>query len=339
MRNVRFALLGMLLVAVAVAAPLTSAPATAEAAEGELTANIPPAGGMTLAVWGGGSVEALTVEAAAQGCGVVSLWANDPAGGLVGYIPTPIQVVNQAFFAIYPGGVLTETPLLLVCTPVAPSTVVANPLADSIDEWFVLATNHEVILKWTEPIVVFGRGSAPNDPFAPLRTIYSDELDLLIAELDALPGLDIRRTSEAAEANTVVYAGVDFAQWVDIVPGEAVPTYAFTRTLSVTASAAEGGTLVDAVIFLPRNDTNGNEIETTYPDVTRSTLRHEMMHALGFQGHVEGIDSVLLAVIQLSADANPNFRPLDIAMITLHYDERLVPRITPDEAKAILEGG
>ena len=104
------------LVAALAFACLLLASTTVEAQEGELAGELATDGGFSLAVWGGGDADALLDAATAQGCGVRSFWATRPGGGLVGYFPTPIALVNRDFAAAFAGATLPAgTPVIVVC--------------------------------------------------------------------------------------------------------------------------------------------------------------------------------------------------------------------------------
>ena len=90
--------------------------ASAQAQEGELSGELATDGGFSLAVWGGGDAESLLAAASDRGCAARSVWANRPGGGLVGYVPTPIAIVNREFLDTFAGGVLApNTPVIVVC--------------------------------------------------------------------------------------------------------------------------------------------------------------------------------------------------------------------------------
>ncbi len=100
----------------------------ATAQEGELSGSLPFQGGFSLNVWSGGSADDLLATAEANGCRTRSFFANRPGGGLVGYFPTPIAIVNRDFLEVYPGGVLPpQTPVIVVCNPGGTPPPIATP--------------------------------------------------------------------------------------------------------------------------------------------------------------------------------------------------------------------
>ena len=106
------ALLPALAVLLALAAPSDRT----SAQESQLTGALATGGGFSLAVWGGGHADEVLSTAEDAGCNVRSFWANRPGGGLVGYFPTQIAIVNLDFLAAYPGGVLgAGSPVIVVC--------------------------------------------------------------------------------------------------------------------------------------------------------------------------------------------------------------------------------
>ena len=104
------------LLALVAALALSAPPGRAAAQEGGLTGALATGGGFSLVVWGGGHADEVLSAAHSAGCEVRSFWANRPGGGLVGYFPTPIAIVNQDFLVAYPDGVLgAGNPVIVVC--------------------------------------------------------------------------------------------------------------------------------------------------------------------------------------------------------------------------------
>ena len=60
--------------------------------------------GLTLLVWGGGTVQGIHDEASARGCNPQTVWAAAPDGGMVGYVFGAPPFVNRAWFELFPGG-------------------------------------------------------------------------------------------------------------------------------------------------------------------------------------------------------------------------------------------
>ena len=73
-----------------------------------------------------GSADLLTI-AEANGCRARSFFANRPGGGLVGYFPTQLSLPNRSFLDVYPGGVLPQVPVVVVCGPGGTPRPIATP--------------------------------------------------------------------------------------------------------------------------------------------------------------------------------------------------------------------
>jgi hypothetical protein len=69
-----------------------------------ISGGIPPDGGISLLVWGGGTAEGLRDTAAERGCKPRSVWATGEDGVTVGYIFGAPSSVNHAWLALFPGG-------------------------------------------------------------------------------------------------------------------------------------------------------------------------------------------------------------------------------------------
>lgn len=93
------------------------------AAAGELSGDLPSAGGVALVSWSGGSTSELVDDALAAGCRLGSVWSF-PNGFPVGYLAGAPDFVNSAHFALYPGGEMPEGPILVVCERSSGSPVV-----------------------------------------------------------------------------------------------------------------------------------------------------------------------------------------------------------------------
>ncbi|MCK9496028.1 MAG: hypothetical protein M0R75_11115 [Dehalococcoidia bacterium] len=116
------------LAVLALCAALLALPRTAEAQtppgaiEGNLVAE-----GVSLVLWGGGTPSELVAAAETQGCSAASVWIT-VGGGFRGYAPSSPDFANESFLSRYPGGVMPEGPVLVVCR-----TVTATPSPSSGD--------------------------------------------------------------------------------------------------------------------------------------------------------------------------------------------------------------
>lgn len=110
--SVRGVLSAGLLVAVVVLA--AGRPAHAQTPTEQITGDLPAGGGYALVLWSGGTPEALLAAAASRGCAAGVAWVT-AGGAFVGYVRGAPAFVNQAFLALYPGGVMPATSVLLVC--------------------------------------------------------------------------------------------------------------------------------------------------------------------------------------------------------------------------------
>lgn len=84
-----------------------------------IVGELPSGGGVALVVWGGGPVGALTVEAASDGCPVISVWATS-GGVFIGYIAGAPAFVNADWTALFAPSIPAATPLALFCNPGVP---------------------------------------------------------------------------------------------------------------------------------------------------------------------------------------------------------------------------
>lgn len=112
----------------ALASMLTAAPH--HAAAGQLVGPIPGAGSLGLVVWSGGPVEEIRAAISGSQCTPRSTWVSKRSGGLIGYLYGAPEVVNAPFRTEYAGGNLpSNTPLVLVCAPLASAAAPAPPAA------------------------------------------------------------------------------------------------------------------------------------------------------------------------------------------------------------------
>lgn len=105
-------------------------PARAQTPGGTIVGSLPKGGGITLAVWSGGAVDALASAASTQGCSLAAAWSSNN-GTFTGYVYGAPSVVNNAFVALYPGSIPANTPLMLVCK--GATTTVTTATGDSFD--------------------------------------------------------------------------------------------------------------------------------------------------------------------------------------------------------------
>jgi len=87
---------------------------SALAGPGEITGSVPAGGGIAAIVWGGGPISALRSAAAAQGCGLSSIWLF-AGGSAVGYVMGAPAFVNSSFLGVHPGDIPPGTILFLQC--------------------------------------------------------------------------------------------------------------------------------------------------------------------------------------------------------------------------------
>jgi uncharacterized protein YkwD len=107
---------------------LSVAPAPAQA--GTLIGTVPGPGSMGLVVWSGGPVEDIRAALGESACSPRSTWVTRSGGGLVGYLFGAPEAVNAGFRGEFSGGNLpSNTPLVLVCAPVASVAAPAPPPA------------------------------------------------------------------------------------------------------------------------------------------------------------------------------------------------------------------
>lgn len=88
-----------------------------------ITGALPPGGGSSLFIWGGGTTEGIRDAAAVRGCTPRSVWATTPDGAWVSYIFGAPAFVNRAWGALFPGGRIPgPRALLLYCDAPVPSS-------------------------------------------------------------------------------------------------------------------------------------------------------------------------------------------------------------------------
>lgn len=119
---------GIALVVAVVASLLVLSPRPAAA--GQLVGTVPGPGSLGLVVWSGGPVEDIRAAVSGSQCSPRSTWVTRRSGGLIGYLYGAPDVVNSGFRAEYAEGNLpTNTPLVLVCAPLATAAPAPAPAA------------------------------------------------------------------------------------------------------------------------------------------------------------------------------------------------------------------
>lgn len=103
----------VLFVFVAVALVLVPRPAEAQVPSGTIEGDLAPSG-VSLAWWGGGTPAALVAAASYAGCSANSVWITVD-GRFRGYAPASPDFANEGFLSLFPGGVMSAGPVLLVC--------------------------------------------------------------------------------------------------------------------------------------------------------------------------------------------------------------------------------
>lgn len=86
--------------------------------------------GVNLALWGGGTMNALQTAAESQSCGITAIYANRPGGGpLVSYLVGVPEFVNAEWQTVFAGGrIPAGTALMLVCGSTGTQAVVSVPV-------------------------------------------------------------------------------------------------------------------------------------------------------------------------------------------------------------------
>jgi hypothetical protein len=75
-------------------------------------------GGISLVLWGGGTLAGMENRAASEGCRLRSVWAVNASGNMVGYLSGVPDFVNRAWFELFPGGYVPSGQGLVVdCRP------------------------------------------------------------------------------------------------------------------------------------------------------------------------------------------------------------------------------
>jgi hypothetical protein len=111
---------------------------TPGAGEPTLRGDLPILGGFGLAVWSGGSLDAMRVSAQTQGCALQAVWVTRQ-GDFVGHIFGAPAVVSQSTGSSigFPGGEASAgTPLIVVCAVVtAPAPIESVEIHNPLGSW------------------------------------------------------------------------------------------------------------------------------------------------------------------------------------------------------------
>lgn len=85
--------------------------------------------GLNLALWGGGTMNALATATEAQGCRITAIYANRPGGGsLVPYLVGVPDFVNAEWQSVFAGGrIPAGTALMLICGATGTQAMVSVP--------------------------------------------------------------------------------------------------------------------------------------------------------------------------------------------------------------------
>ena len=86
--------------------------------------------GVNLALWGGGTMNALQTATESQGCSISAIYANRPNGaGLVPYLVGVPDFVNAEWYTLFAGGrIPAGTALMLLCRETATQALVSIPV-------------------------------------------------------------------------------------------------------------------------------------------------------------------------------------------------------------------
>jgi D-alanyl-D-alanine carboxypeptidase len=83
--------------------------------------------GINLALWGGGTMNALNTATEAQGCRITAIYANRPGGGLTSYLVGVPDFVNAEWQALFSARIPAGTALMLICAATGSQTTVTVP--------------------------------------------------------------------------------------------------------------------------------------------------------------------------------------------------------------------
>jgi hypothetical protein len=166
------------------------------------------------------------------------------------------------------------------------------------------------VQKWEEDILLQLGGEYSFDD--------QEELAKIAAELDDLiPGLSVRVTDDAAAANIIV----GYRPWAELgLDGD-------QTFLGFTMPRGERFAFESGAIY----------VDSARPAASRRlTLRHEILHALGFSFHPYSHPKSVLSVGRGPDYAYPqNFSAADTALIRILYDSRVKAGMTLAEVEGL----
>ena len=79
--------------------------------------------GLNLALWGGGTMNALNTATEAQGCRITAIYANRPGGGLTSYLVGVPDFVNAEWQTLFSARIPAGTALMLICAAGGQTTI------------------------------------------------------------------------------------------------------------------------------------------------------------------------------------------------------------------------
>ena len=163
------------------------------------------------------------------------------------------------------------------------------------------------VVRWTGPIRV--RIESDSTPHAS----QISEIRQALSDLSELTGLDIRQTSsDQKDANFLIR----YVKAQDFRLSDGRRASCFTRTW-----VTQEGVFTRAEIHLPQGNSH----------TARKCLHHELMHGIGFRGHVFRLQSVLASQI-----SRTRFTNWDKRMLQLLYSPQLRPGMARADSRTAL---
>ena len=169
--------------------------------------------------------------------------------------------------------------------------------------------------RWNQPVRAILIGEAADT--------YRNEVRALFAAFSELTGVSFALTADESQANMRIFFSA--REFYRTAVAEAFAQPANILCFTQTRSAGTGA--IAAVTTVIPEDLN--------PRAARSCLAHELMHAIGFQGHPQRtFDSALLN----GAVAADRLTMNDRILIRALYDPRLRPNLSAQASMAIATG-